>query len=152
MKTKRDWEFDGERLQSYIMMFFIPTFFIGFCAGIDLAKVCVWLGFILIPPVYVLMVSSHSRLSIREQMGYVGCVGAFFCIALYYYFSSSSVTQLYSMYLEKTCDITMEETTCCVYYECLEVDQYAREECFCLEYEDCKMEACMIGGEPYFLR
>ena len=148
MKTKRDWD----NCNGYMLMFFIPTFFIGFCAGIDLAKVCVWLGFILIPPVYVLMVSSHSRLSIREQMEYVGYGGAFFCIALYCYFSSSSVTQLYSMYLEKTCDITMEETTCCVDYECLEVDQYAREECFCLEYEVCKMEACMIDGEPYFLR
>ena len=152
MKTKRDWEFDKEALWGYTLMFFIPTFFIGFCAGIDLAKVCLWLGLILIPPVYALIVSFYSKLSIHEQMEYVGCGGAFFFIALYYCLASSSVTQLYSMYLEKTCDITMEETTCCVDYECLEVDRGTREECFCLEYEVCKMEACMIDGEPYFLR
>jgi hypothetical protein len=127
------------------------TFFIGFCAGIDLAKVCLWLGLILIPPVYALIVSFYSKLSIHEQMEYVGCGNAFFAALFYYIFASSSVTQLYSMYLEKTCDITMEETTCCVDYECLE-GVNAREECFCLEYEVCKMEACMIDGEPYFLR
>ena len=111
--------------------------------------VLLWLieaAFVIVPIVLpiVLWVQAYQSYHNDNDRGWI------IVIVFALVFTSIGVKSTYKTYLSYTCDTVKVESYCCVDFDSNDSNE-SYTEYYCIEYDDCMVDACKVGSEYVIL-